>query len=401
MPHNRLKASPMMNKHSNRNTEEEKMQAASDFEVRLTASAPKPRAGFEAELAKRLQREFVQRRQARQVLTAIQPRRYGRLSARAAVVMIAVLTIGIGVVIAMNTVFQQFIQHDAGLQAIYEQGLGHEIGISQTIDGFTVTLEWAYADGNRLTLAYTIQGYPGTPYSNLESHAYRLSLRDTGLEIPFMQGMNTAIDQNGEAIGWGAPEGTIITFDRALEINTYDLSTIPISDRAALDLQLEVGAYGITWPRRTQIPLERMNEMHEGPESLFTFDFSIVLVDEQRVFDAHLMAIDQGITVRLQRVTVSPSQTRVIVCFVPPDPARQWTAIPHLTTTAGDVSGGGGVRPFMDDDESCQDYTYFAGMFDYVDEWRLEITELIGFGSGGGNDQQRIPGSWVFEFVVP
>lgn len=44
---------------------------------------------------------------------------------------------------------------------------------------------------------------------------------------------------------------------------------------------------------------------------------------------------------------------------------------------------------------------YFAGMYDYHGPWRLEVVELIGFGSSGGNDQQRIAGSWVFEFTVP
>jgi hypothetical protein len=381
---------------------EENMQTMTDFEMKLSASAPKPREGFEAQLAQHLRREFVQHRQARQVLTAVQPRQYGRLSARVAAALIAMLTIGIGVVIAMNTVFQRFIDYDAGLKAIYEQGLGHEIGISQTHDGYTVTLEWAYADGNRLTLAYTIQGLPGTPYSNLQGRVYRLSLRDTGAEIPFYQGMNAAIDQNGEAVGWGAPVDTIITFDRVLEIKTYDLSTIPIGDSTALDLHLEVGAYGITWPRRTQLPLERMNEMYEGPESLFTFDFSIPLVSEQRVMNAPQTAADQGITMTLKQVTISPSQTRVMVCFTSPDPARQWTAIPHLTTPAGEVPGGGRVQPLQPvNDETCEAYTYFAGMFDYTDEWRLEITELVGFGSDSGNDQQRILGSWVFEFVVP
>jgi len=40
-------------------------------------------------------------------------------------------------------------------------------------------------------------------------------------------------------------------------------------------------------------------------------------------------------------------------------------------------------------------------MSDYSGSWLLEITELIGFGSGGGADQQRIAGQWRFEFVVP
>lgn len=378
------------------------MQALAEFENKLTLSSPQPRETFQQELAQQLLKEFEQRRRTKQVLTSISSRKYGKLSARTAAILVAILTIGIGVVIAMNTFLQPFISLDAGLKEVYDQGLGHEIGISQSHEGFTVTLEWAYADGNRLTLAYTIQGHSGTLYSNLESSIYQLSLRDTGVEIPFYQGMTAAIDQNGEAVGWGAPPDAIITFDRVLVIRTYDLSTIPIGDNPALDLHLEVGAHGITWQRRTQIPLERMNEMYEGPESLFTFDFSIPLVDEQRVMNAPQTAVNQDITLALKQVTISPSQTRVTVCFAPPNPARQWTAIPHLTTPAGEVPGGGGVQPLQSvNNETCEAYTYFAGMFDYTGTWRLEISELVGFGSGGGNDQQRIPGSWVFEFVVP
>jgi hypothetical protein len=39
-------------------------------------------------------------------------------------------------------------------------------------------------------------------------------------------------------------------------------------------------------------------------------------------------------------------------------------------------------------------------MYNYKGEWRFEITELVGFGSRGDN-QQRIKGEWLFRFVVP
>jgi hypothetical protein len=389
-----------MNEQANRD-QEENMQVTMDFEALLTASAPQPRARFEEELSQRLRREFAQRRQARRVLTAVQPCRYGRVSAKTVAVVMAVLTIGIGAVIAMNTLLQQFILHDAGLRAIYEQGLGHEIGISQTIDGYTVTLEWAYADGNRLTVAYIIAGHPGTQYTDLSSDVYRLRVRDTGQEIPFLQGMSALIDRNGKGGGWGMSGDVLPTSDRSLMIRTHDLSAVETGGSPSLDLHLEVGVYGITLAQRTQMPIEQFDAMKEGPEGLFTFDFSIALVDKQRVFDTPLTALDQDITVTLRRVSVSPSQTRLVICFLPPDPARQWTAIPSLTTTQGEVPGGGGVQLFMDGDLTCNDYTYFAGMFEYRGNWQLAITELVGFGSGGGNDQQRISGSWVFEFVVP
>jgi hypothetical protein len=391
----------MTRNHHFQSPREETMQALTEFETRITRSSPQPRDTFQQELSHQLLKEFEQRGRAKQVLTSIPSRRFGKLSARTAVILVAILTIGIGAVIAMNAAFQQFINYDAGLKAIYEQGLGHEIGISQTIDDFTVTLEWAYADDNRLTLAYVIAGVPDTPYTNLTNDLYRLRLRDTGQEIPFYQSMNTLIDQQGEAVGWGAPADVIPTSDRSLTIATFDLNALERGDNPILDLQLEVDAYGITLQQRTRMPIEEFNAMKEGPEGHFTFDFSVALVDEIRVMDTPLSATDRDITLILRRVTVSPSQTRVIVCFSPPDPTRQWTAIPLLKSDDGDVPGGGGVQPFMDGELTCNDYTYFAGMVDYTGEWQLEVTELVGFGSGGGNDQQRIPGLWLFEFVVP
>lgn len=381
---------------------EAKIEAFSEFEAQLIASAPPPRAGFEQELAQRLQREFTQRNRGRRLLMPAQPNHMGRLSRRTAIILIILLIVGVGVVIAMSAALRQVIGYDAGLKAIFEQGLGHEIGISQTIEDFTVTLEWAYADGNRLTLAYMIAGRPGEQYTNLDGYVYNLTLRDSGESIPFIQGMGALIDQNGEIVGLPpTPTNVISTADRSLNIRTYDLSSVAIGDRSTLNLHLEMDAQGVTLQKRTEMPIEQFSDMYEGPDEHFTFDFSVSLVGDQRVLSEPQMATDQDITITLDRVTISPSQTRVIICFTPPDPARQWTGIPHLTTDAGDVPGGGGVKPFMDGERTCDDYTYFAGMYDYHGDWQLEISELVGFGSGGGNDQQRIAGSWQFRFVVP
>ncbi len=372
-----------------------------EMEQRITLSSPQPREGFQQELAQRLRAAFEQHKSPTPDLISIPSRRYRQRSVRTAATLIAVLILGIGVVVALGTILQRFLDHDAGLKAVFEQGLGHEIGINQSHEGFTVTLEWAYADDNRLVLAYVIGGLPGTPYTNLASDAYTLTLRDTGEEIPFYQGMGALIDQNGEAIGWGAPPEPLPVSDRCLRIDTYDLGAIDVGDRQTLDLTFEMTPYGITLQQRTLMPPDQFDAMKEGPEAPFTFDFSIPLVDGRRTLDTPLRATDQDITVILQRVNVTPSQAHAIVCFLPPDPARQWTAIPNLTTSQGAVAGGGGAQPFMDGDLTCTDFTYFAGMLDYTGEWRLEVTELVGFGSGGGDDQQRIAGSWVFNFAVP
>src|SRR5690606_9703062 len=109
------------------------------------------------------------------------------------------LIVGTGVAFAISTALQQFITSDAGLDWVYGKGRGHEIGLSQTIDGFTVTLEWAYADGNRLNLAYTIQGQPGGEYTNLTSDQNRLTLGNSGIDVPMIQSMNgMPIGSSGE-----------------------------------------------------------------------------------------------------------------------------------------------------------------------------------------------------------
>ncbi len=377
----------------------EKIQALVVFENQLVLSAPSPPENYQQELLQRLLKEFESRNDAKQPLTMLPLPGRKRFSARTAVIIAAAFLLGIGAVFAVASVLQQYIGQDDGLAAIYEQGLGHELGLSQSHEGYTVTLEWAYADGNRLTLAYTIAGIPGTQYTNLEG-VHRLSLQASGVQVPFYMGRSIFTGVNGEFPG-ALPGEIVPTTDRSLIIGTHDMSGIVGSDNPTLDLHLEVEAQSITLQKRTELPIERFAEMYEGPDAVFTFDFSIPLVDDIRVLDTPLEAVDQDITVTLDQVVISPSQTRVVICFMPPDPARRWTAIPFLTTDEGDVPGGGSVNPYMDGERACNDYTYFAGMFDYSGNWRLEVTELIGFGTGGGNDQQRIAGSWNFDFVVP
>jgi hypothetical protein len=377
------------------------LPARAAFEAALARACPRPRDGFEQELSGRLLAALERPRGASAMLTALPSRAPGKPTVRMVAILIAVLILGAGAIAAVGSFIQQFLRGDPGLQAIYEQGLGHEIGISQTIEGYTVTLEWAYADGNRLILAYIIAGHAGTQYTNLSSDIYELSLRDTGERLPLQQGMVALIDRAGEVVDWEDPNGATPASDRSLSIMTFDLSPIVDDSLTSLDLRFETEAYGITFQQRTDLPMERFNDMKTGPEEHFIFEFSVALVDDQRILQSPISVTDQEITVTLQRVTVSPSQTRVVVCFPPPDPARRWTAYPVLTTELGDVPGGGGVNAFMDGDLACSDFTYLAPMLDYAGPWRLELTELVGFGSGGGSDQQRIAGSWAFEFIVP
>lgn len=368
----------------------------------ISHTAPTPPDGLQARIGARILQSASSAAQGKQRST------YRRFTmGRAAVLLLGMLIVGTGVAFAISTALQQFITSDAGLDWVYGKGRGHEIGLSQTIDGFTVTLEWAYADGNRLNLAYTIQGQPGGEYTNLTSDQNRLTLGNSGIDVPMIQSMNgMPIGSSGEYLyrEYLSREAMPV-YDRSLSVTTYDLSMIPPQDLPELDLRFEVRVYGVTVQQRTQIPIEKFDEMKKGPEEAFVLDFTLPLDGEQRVFNTPLTVTDNDIPLTLQRVMVTPSQVRFVLCIAPPAPDRKWTAIPYLTANGGEVAGGGAVSDIANVGETagqmCMQYLYNAGMYDYRGEWRLEITELVGFGSGGGNDQQRIAGSWAFEFTVP
>ena len=116
-----------------------------------------------------------------------------------------------------------------------------------------------------------------------------------------------------------------------------------------------------------------------------------------------LDATDGGITLTLDRVVITPSQVRLTLCYADPAPDRTWTLIPALSAGGEAVAGGGATDnvPSGEEGRTCSRFTYDAAMFDYTGAWALRVSELVGFGPGGGNDQQRIPGDWRFTFVVP
>ncbi len=317
-----------------------------------------------------------------------------RLSFRLALVAIIVL-LAAGVVAAVSSLVQQIINTDPGLKSVYDAGKGIPLNLSQTIDGYTVNLEWAYADGNRLTIAYTIAGLPGVEYTNLESDSTSLTTADGKTEFSMEYGEGNYL-QTSSIDPTQIPTGNISGNQLIFDVSKADVT------QSVLNLRFEVSVSGVTVAKRTEIPsLEPWSALHEGPSQPFVFNFSLPLNGTLRVLNAPQIVTDQGITITLDKVTVAPSQTTVTVCFTVPDTTRQWTSIPRLTTNRQEVPGGGMVQTMKaGETQHCDNFSYNADMYEYHGEWQFEITELVGFGSRG-DDQQRIKGLWVFRFTVP
>lgn len=345
----------------------------------LVRTAPQPREEFQNHLAQRLQVEFKE--QARPTRGM---RLHKRFTTRLATVIIAVLSIGVGAVLAVNAILQEFISYDAGLNTVFTAGSGIELNQSQTTGTYTVNLEWANADNTRLTIGFTVSGFACTA----DYVVCDISV--------------TVFDQNGREVpmidGRADDSQPIRTY-----LYNFDLSSL-VSNEAVNTFQFQITPYGMTneGTDPAQPGLIQGHTVTLGDPIVLIF--GVPTSSEFRVYNIPQSATDENITMTLRRVKVSPSQVRIAICFVPPAPERSWATVPRLTTDGTKVVGGGATNFVSEIGETtgeiCNEHIYNVAMFEYTGNWQLEIAELVGFGSSG-DDQQRIAGSWMFEFVVP
>jgi hypothetical protein len=150
----------------------------------------------------------------------------------------------------------------------------------------------------------------------------------------------------------------------------------------------------------------------------FTFDFSVPFTPG-RVADMNQTVEAAGVAMRLQRVVVTPSETRAILCFEPPDgDPREW--IPIITLDAANEQDLAGIAESLPTEkEGCYRCSFLASLQGQRGEWTLTVTELVGEDIGrlesyiasqadptvvsldAAEFQTRLAGPWVFRFRVP
>jgi len=88
------------------------------------------------------------------------PRRLGVLPLVRALLVLVALPVGAYQAIPM---IERVLNTDSGMRHVVANKLGQTLNLSQTIAGCTVTLQWAYADANRVVVAYAIRQPDGQP----------------------------------------------------------------------------------------------------------------------------------------------------------------------------------------------------------------------------------------------
>jgi hypothetical protein len=131
----------------------------------------------------------------------------------------------------------------------------------------------------------------------------------------------------------------------------------------------------------------------------FTFDFGVPFIPA-RVAEVNQTVEAAGVAVRLERVVVTPSETRAYLRFDPPGEVEtSWTPIVTLKAP-GDEKGQSHFYS-VDDDSPVHISGFLSPLYDRRGEWTLTVTELVGTELVPPYNDVRLAGPWVFRFRVP
>lgn len=351
--------------------------------------------------------------------------------------------------------------NDPLLRAISESDLLTTIDETQTRNGVTVTLNWAYADTQGLKVNYTLENVDPillySPYgSNVNLHdaegfifSYSSSRPE---ETSASDTFTTTVDFYNQAV-------RLINNSDQYEVVDNYFSTHYQTLPQTLNLQLELRLGDFEVPDWT--PLDSMDTEYAigdyveliGP---FTFDFNLPL--RAAVELEPMQTVEQnGLAVTLEALSVAPTRTSARLCYQLPD-ERDW--LPQASVTIDGVTGylsGHGVvdmAQFENTERRCRNMRFDAfydgspatlnfslnvletSMMEGVADWEhiadvlaedgIDIEVILEQGENGGgglrieevnvpegfNLQEaanaarealgdRIHGPWVFEIELP
>ncbi len=321
------------------------------------------------------------------------------MTAKSALLLAAALLL-VTVVFAIDADLQTAIDFDAGLKQVREGELGMPLELAETIDNLTVKLQWAYADAERITVAYTIGGE-----GSLDSPAFNYASENVVLTDPA-----------GDPFEGAGGIGYTGMGEDALFVMSFDTSKVEdLPDE--LDLTLSMNVQFMTADRWATIEAQptpgpettpevsadrEFPSPYEGSAGTFEFEFRVP-VHASRVVEIDQSVTDQDVEITLERAVIAPSRTRLELCFeAPEERSGGWAVIPFLSIEGSSLMlENPPVAPGDDPIEgtNCRSLIYNAALGERPGEWELRITELVGFGDTG-SDQVRVAGDWTFTFEV-
>ncbi len=290
---------------------------------------------------------------------------------------------------------------DPALEEADLAGLGRALELKQTKMGSTVTLHWAYADANRIAIAFEIEGVDGRRYDFRD-----LTLTDSdGNAFRGMVGMGVR----------GESDIVDVVLPPGVSGYIYSFDASPVSGTPeTLDLQLSLSLEAFELPEEAQatvtvregedgdVTIVEFEPVQEGDQEVvgpFVFDFTVPYV-RGRVIEAQTTVVLDGIPVTLEKVVVAPSEIAAVICIDGPDQAEydEWLPISAVAVAGERREAMAGSHTWVDD--RCTRSHYWDPLPQDASRWTLTVTEVVGF-QRSGPGQLRIEGPWIFEFEAP
>lgn len=313
-----------------------------------------------------------------------------------------VVFVGAFVVYAVSSDLSDFLQFDPDLAQAYQSESGQVLELQQTIEDTTVTLNWAYADQNRVAIAFSV-AHAEDNEKRYHPTQYTLT-NNSGTQLPLIHGYGTGgSDMPGLKLPLGQVE-TIMSFDATsisapLDLLGLHLELIleeipsPHSDLNSDD----VIVYRNEDDTTTIVNRQPSKNNILGP---FIFDFTAPFY-EGKIIRPNQVATLANVPITLKEMIITPSETKVTLCFNEPEVGYDWSTITHIDMQSQNqiISLSPHSQRGMDETGcvinrygSLQNHTGFATLY---------ITELMGFNQKPSEELLRLDGPWVFELELP
>jgi hypothetical protein len=325
------------------------------------------------------------------------------ISAVAAALLVALVLAGGAY--AITSLIGPVMRLEPGTAYVENAGLGRKLDLRQTINGVTVIVERAYADVNRIVIGYTLEVPPALTGGQSSIGAELILTDSNGKRYYPRHGMG-----NREP---GSSRGS--------DVMSFDAAGLP-ADIAEMSFNLtipEVTTTRSSGPIPTAAPPPETGaaiEVQPAGDSNVThiagpwsFDFTIPVLAGQ-VIEVNQSATAAGISISLERVVVSPTETRAYLRIPETSefPSQQLQPMAHISMegwSSRDHQAGPGISGVPVD--GLHTFSVLGNLTDKHGEWTLTVDELIGWpadaaiGPDGGLEMTRFAGPWTWTFVVP
>jgi Domain of unknown function (DUF4179) len=304
------------------------------------------------------------------------------LPRRAAVALVALLAFTMLAAAAaplVTSIVDKAFGMDPGTNRIVTEHLGQELGLSQTVNGFTVTIERVYADANQIVIGYSVSGPSDRSFNNFLAFGPQrgqtpVLVDDTGREFQH------------SPIGWGAG----VEAGKGGYLLLYDATPIA-GNPANLTLHLAIGSLDVIERVNAGTPTVAGSALRPTPQKgadpgpycepevciysvdgPFAFDLTIPFA-ASRVAEPHQTVEVGGVPLTLDRISSTPTGTLVTLRGAGPGAT--------VTLTGGNTKytlGQPGPIPAQLTSDQLFNYTTTDPLPDGQTDWTLTVTTTRG-----------------------